>query len=430
VQAIRTQADGEALKVAKKAVELLPEDPIWRYNLACAYARLGQKNHALDDLEKAIDLGFRQKKAIRDDADFAAYKEDLRFLQLVEYAGDMSTRPILFGPQAHVTATAQAGSTLVLGDHNLTWDFDFACFLADARIEPPVGKGNAGDLYINRDAGHSMLNCSDFPGLTRVVLDAEGRRRGMDNDYPNILFPQPVFGNASVAFTTNTSGASWRSLPRALMTRDALRLRTMARLYLGNQLWFFPSHEDCPPVGTYGDVFQSVAPYWIVTAGSSFTDQPYLRGALAASRAFDPKTKEVAVRRGLFAATLQKLIRCSLTSVPDEAAYLTPAAHPTAFPAGALDTNRLVRAAAALKPAEIPPLAVLDVRPAPVKAIGNGRGQVAQHKHATARQQAAGNEPQHDAEPLNRYQHNVLDLMPHVASRLRAFHRSIAFFKS
>jgi len=152
------------------------------------------------------------------------------------------------------------------------------------------------------------------------------------------------------------------------MTTETRRLKTMARLYLGNQLWFFPAHQDCPPVGAHGDVFLSVAPYWFVTAGSSFTDQPYLRGALAASRALDPKTKAEAVQKGLLAATLHKLIRASLKSVPDEAAYLTAAAHPTALPAGGLDTNRLTRAAAALKPTEIPPLAVIAVKPAPTTA--------------------------------------------------------------
>jgi len=193
--------DAAALTAAKKAVELLPDDAVWRYNLACAFARLGNRDHALNDLEAAIDLGFRSPKAIREDADFKSLAEDARFLQLIEYAGDLSTRPILTGPQAHVPAITRAGATLVLGEQNLSWDFDFGCFLADARLEGVAAGGNAGDLYLNRDSGHSVLNCADFPGLTRVVFDAEGRARKMDADFPNILFSLPVFGNASVAFT-------------------------------------------------------------------------------------------------------------------------------------------------------------------------------------------------------------------------------------
>ena len=133
------------------------------------------------------------------------------------------------------------------------------------------------------------------------------------------------------------------------------------KFYLSNQIWAFPAHEDIAPIGTKGDIFASITPYWLVTAGRSFSDRPYLRGALAASAAFKSETKKALVSRGLLAPTIMTLIRKSLKGVEDEDAYLGPAAHPTALPPNALDMTRLVKAASELKPEQIPPLAPVKV---------------------------------------------------------------------
>ena len=145
------------------------------------------------------------------------------------------------------------------------------------------------------------------------------------------------------------------------MTVEARRLQAMVRFYLSNQTWVFPANADTAPVGSHGDVFASIAPYWITTVGRSYSDMPYLRGALKASAAFPPATKRELVARGLLAPTIQTLIRKSLKSVTNETDYLTARAHPTAFPANGLDVRRLVGMAAAMKPEHIPPLAPITV---------------------------------------------------------------------
>lgn len=359
------QGDAAAMEAAcRKGVELLPDDPTWRYNLACSLAHSEKRSEeAFDALEKAIDLGFRDADAIEKDADLRRLVKFPRYAQLVEYAREMKTRPLLLGPLATVPATGVFGKPVALGEQNLGWDFDVGCFVAQMKLAPVSAGGNAGDLYMNRDGGHSLLVVTNFPGLTAVSLDRDGRSRGLDLNAPNVLFPYPVFGNCSRALLGQPL---WRSIPRALLTMEPASLGRMAKLYLSNQTWVFPSNADTPPVGTNGDVFASLAPYWITTAGRSYSDLPYLRAALEASRALRPDVKAEAVRRGLLAPTVQTLIRKSLAGVESEADYLTPRAHPTAFPPNGVQIHRLAAAAAALTAESIPPLAVIAVKPEPV----------------------------------------------------------------
>ena len=350
-------------KACQQGVSLLPDDPTWHYNLACALAYYeNRQNAALDALEKAIDLGFRNPKAIRADTDLARLSKLRRYEELIVYAEEMSRRPIMFGPMATVPATGIFGQSVALGEQNLGWDFDLGCFTAKLKLATASAGGNTGDLYMNRDGGHAPLKIDAFPGITQLRLDQGGRDRGMDLDFPNMLVPYPLFGNCSRAYT---QGSYWRSIPRSMLTAETWRLKAMVKFYLSNQTWVFPSNADTAPVGTNGDVFASIAPYWIVTAGRSYSDLPYLRAALQASRAFQTDVKRDIVRRGLLAPTIQTLIRKSLKGVTNEVAYLSAAAHPTAFPPGGVDVTRLVAAAGAMTAKSVPPLAVIGVTPEP-----------------------------------------------------------------
>jgi hypothetical protein len=319
----------------------------------------------LDELEKAIDLGFRDADAIERDNDLKRICHLPRFKELVDYARKMRTRPMMIGPMANVAATGVFGKPIALGQQNLSWDFDHGCFVANLKLAVASAGGNTGDLYFNRDAMHSMLPAEKFPGITLLRLDKEGRERQMDLNFPNMLLPYPVFGNCSRAFV---NGPYWRSISRALMTTDSWRMKSMVKFYLSNQIWVYPSNADTAPVGTNGDVFASITPYWITTAGRSYSDQPYLRAALEASRSFMPETKKSIVAAGLLAPTVQTLIRKSLKGVADENDYLTSKAHPTAFPPGGVDIMRLAASAKKMTPKEIPPLAMIGVTTLPLKS--------------------------------------------------------------
>ncbi|MFP5246957.1 MAG: TPR end-of-group domain-containing protein, partial [Thermoanaerobaculia bacterium] len=53
------------------------------YNLGAAYARAGDKRHALDSLAKAIDIGFKDAALLASDEDYASVRNDERFKKLL-----------------------------------------------------------------------------------------------------------------------------------------------------------------------------------------------------------------------------------------------------------------------------------------------------------------------------------------------------------
>jgi len=255
-----------------------------------------------------------------------------------------------------------------IGERNVQWNSDIPCFEALVGLKATTNSPYIGDFYYNMDRRHSSLGAKSFPGITFVGLDKEGKRRGLDVNFPNLILRDgegnylPVFGNCSRA---QVQGEYQQSLPRALMTTESRRLKSMQKLYLSNQLWFFPSACDTAPIGTNGDVYASIAPYWMTTAGRSWSEQPYLAAAIIASHQLKPDVHAEVLRRGLLAPTVFTLMRKSLKTVQKESDYLTPCAHPSAMPPNGLDFKKLESLARALTVKQIPPLAVIDVTAKP-----------------------------------------------------------------
>lgn len=354
IESLRADDAFAMRRVCRKAVELFPTECVWRYNLACSYSKSAKITEALDALEKAIRLGFRNANAIREDPDLKPLAREERFKELLELAERLTSSPLLAGPMDAMPAKSSFGRRVVLGAHNLSWDFDAGAFSATVDLEGTPSDGNAGDLYMNRDRNHSALDLKRFPSVTPVVFDSEGVSKGVDVDFPNTFFNRPVFGNCSRALV---AGPLWRSIPRALMTNQRRSLALMEKFYLSNQVWVFPAVFDCPPAGTNGDVFASSAPYWVATQGKSWSDQYYLRAALEISRSLKPEVKKEIVTKGLLAPTVQSILRKSLKNVSGEDDYLTHKAHPTAFPANGLDLERLKSLASGLETESVPPVA-------------------------------------------------------------------------
>ena len=366
INVMKAGNDAKMEEICREALSVIPGDATWHYNLACALAKRG---------------------GIAKDPDFARVRENPRFAELVEKARGLKGTPGRGHPEIR-PAAVQPNGHLTLNETNVFWNFDAGVFEASFRVTDPTtpivnlaslfekstpdaperpdvtawiaggtAAGNIGDVYYNRDRGHSPLKLADFPGIVNVTPSPAARAAGVDQDHPNMLFPNcAVFGNASRA---RLGGAYWRSYPRASMTDPGLASR-MNLLYHNNQFWVFPAHMDYGKKDI-GDVYPGVAPFQMVSVGSSYSDQAFLRAALAASASFTRMTKQAIIRRNLMGPTLQWLLRRTYKGVDTEDDYLSPKAHPTAFKGNDLDTVRLVQKAHALLPEQIPPLVAIDL---------------------------------------------------------------------
>ena len=73
----------EGLQIDKRLVQLRPTDPLAHYNLACSYALLKRTEQAIKTLRRAVELGYRDFRYMREDRDLDAIRHDPRFRQLL-----------------------------------------------------------------------------------------------------------------------------------------------------------------------------------------------------------------------------------------------------------------------------------------------------------------------------------------------------------
>ncbi len=212
--------------------------------------------------------------------------------------------------------------------------------------------GNAGDLYDNRDRGHSALKPEAFPQLAHVAYSPEAR--GAELDYglqDELLFDRPTLGNSSTAVT---GGVLWRSLPRLAMTQadgtGPLRLWQNAE---ANALYVYPAHKDW--TRDRGDLFPANTPYILVSHGSSGSDKPFLEALALTYAAFRPDTKARLVAEHLLVPTVQMIFRRSLQHVTSRESYFSGDAHPAAFEGYTINPARMVSLANAIRADAIPP---------------------------------------------------------------------------
>lgn len=292
-----------------------------------------------------------------------------------------------------------AGTTGELGDKIMSWNAE------------GTAAGNVGDLYDNHDRGHSALDLARYPQLSQIVFGPEVKKRSFDNG-PQRLFlylnaqlnnarlnnnaqakdaqiksdsPEKpaasseataspavptsslqisrtiVLGNSSTAVT---GSPFWRSMPRLILT-SAGGPEVLVQHYTHNHLYVYPEHKDHDPghddANGWGDVFFANTPYYLISQGSSGTDQPFLDALAATLSAFHPETKKVLRERGLMAPTLQMIFRRCYKLVKTDQDYLTGVAHPTVFEGNQIDRDAMVEMAHSMKADDIPPVAMMKV---------------------------------------------------------------------
>jgi tetratricopeptide (TPR) repeat protein len=73
----------DGLQIDKRLVQLRPSDPLAHYNLACSFALLKRPDHAIRTLRRAVELGYRDFRYMREDRDLDTIRQDPRFRQLL-----------------------------------------------------------------------------------------------------------------------------------------------------------------------------------------------------------------------------------------------------------------------------------------------------------------------------------------------------------
>jgi tetratricopeptide (TPR) repeat protein len=74
-------ADG--LQIDKRLIQLRPGDALAHYNLACSYALLKRADQAIKTLRRAVELGYRDFRYMREDHDLDSIRHDPRFRALL-----------------------------------------------------------------------------------------------------------------------------------------------------------------------------------------------------------------------------------------------------------------------------------------------------------------------------------------------------------
>ena len=216
--------------------------------------------------------------------------------------------------------------------------------------------GNFGDLYDNRDSGHSALPRAAYPQLSHVKYSPKAIAAGLHYGVnQHLLFNAITIGNSSTALTT---GLNWRSQARIIQTTPSLMARAWLH-YANDHLYVFPEHNDHDP--GKGDVFPANTPYMLVSQGSSRSDQPILHTLAAILAAFDPGVKDFLRAKHLVMPTVQMIFRSGQKSLKSSAEYLTGKAHPSVFDTSNIDLLTMILNANALRKEEIPPRVDLKV---------------------------------------------------------------------
>ena len=373
-----------------------PKSPATRYNLACLLALRDQADEAFEQLELAVELGFRNIPHLENDPDLLNLRKDKRFSAVLKAAAKPFGGSVWPKFPKPVPAVVKDGE-VVLNELNLGYDPKVGLFLGlvgraknveELTIAKGQGKvgdllrewfeegtaaGNRGDFYDNHDGDHSNMNFRGFPQLTRIEYGEALRKRGLHNGLQrHFIFSGVTLGNSSTAIT---GGRNWRSQARFALTQPNGATR-LALHYLRNHLYFYPEHKDHDAGrngkngGGHGDVFPANVPYIVVSQGSSGSDRAFMNAFAAMLAALRPETKQVLVRSPLLMPTLQQVFRRSNRNVESDEDYFTGKAHPTVFKAEHLDPETMVRRVHELRPDSLPPLAQFKVTKEDAPVLG------------------------------------------------------------
>jgi len=377
IQMFREQRYADAETLLRRLAEKFPQSALYHYNLAAALSRQAKADAALDSLANAVRFGFTDKSIAERDADLDALRGHARYKSLIA-AMDAARAG---RPAAVRIAPAKiTQGRAVVDESNVSWEprnnLLFSLFAFEPRLPNGTARGgegavaerlnewfakgeaagNHGDLYDNRDRGHSRLSASLLPQVAHIEYGRAARDAGVDYGVnPGILFNAVTFGNSSTALT---SSFAWRSQARLVLTDANLVARAYLH-YANNHLYVYPEHRDHDR--GQGDLIPANTPYMVISQGSSGSDKPFLNAVGAILAAFRPEVKSFLRDRKLVMPTVQMILRKGQKSVRTDADYRSGKAHPTAFSAEEIDLSRMIALANGLRADGIPPVVTLAV---------------------------------------------------------------------
>lgn len=379
--ALLNQQPAQALAVSSQMLQLAPADSSLNYNHACLLALLGQNDLAMQTLISAVKNGFNQPEELQQNPQLASLRSRPGFALLLRQAARNITAPA----KKTITAPAQiTDHTATVSDNNTRWspnEFTLitefqspstpqmppkhtqasspspAQRLVNQWIHEGTAAGFHGLLYDNRDRDHSTLHPAEFPNLNFVEYAPHARAANADYGLrPFQRFNLPAIGNASTAYVDPVFA---RSNPRMLLSNDLHTALTIQHWY-HNQMYCYPEHRDYDP--ETGDTFPVNAPFWIVSQGSSGSDQPFMKAALLTLAALRPDVRAELQQTGRLMEITQWILRRSLKFIdPAGMQYLTGRAHPVVFQEADLDTERMVQLAHSLTLQQVPAIPRLSV---------------------------------------------------------------------
>ena len=363
-------------QVAERLTHLEPDAPIAWYNLACVQAVSGDANAALISLKTAANHGFRDVRKLKTDSALQSLQERPEFQDILK----MAAQPLAVkNPATEFQAGEIKDGIALVTDKNTRWDesrmslvtsfvpapgkleqqiigTSAADLLVNTWISEGQAAGHVGDLYDNRDRDHSNLNRRKFPQLAFVEYAPEVSRAGADWGMRiGQAFDRPTFGNSS---TAQVNSPFWRSNPRMVLYDDLLT-KLAYNEFVNNQMYCYPEHNDFDP--QHGDVYPANTPFWVISQGSSGSDQPFMEAIALTLAAFRPEVKELLVEKQMLMPVVQMLLRRSQSGVKSDEDYMSGKAHPVVFQSHRLDPLRMVQMAHELTPVGLPALVRLKV---------------------------------------------------------------------
>lgn len=365
------------VQITERLTNDFPSEPDAFFESARTAAAMGDTSRAIDMLQQAAILGFRKLEELRSAPEIRQIADQSAYQQ-VELKIRESAAVV---PTDNTSPAAIIEHKAFVNDRNTVWDPDRLLLISHFQTPAPpstptdcnlldtaagrlvnswIHDGSAagltGILYDNRDRGHSTMDPAAWPGLDFVRYSPEARAADADYGFrPWQRFNLPAFGNASTAFV---HPIFWRSNPRSMLTQPHHALLFLDH-YAHNHLYFAPEHNDFDP--EHGDVYPANAPCWVISQGSSGSDQPFLQAAALTLAAFPPETRQKLQSTGLLMHAVQWVLRQSQRSVKSPDDYFTGVAHPAVFRDSQLDPERMVQLAHVMTTDRIPQQVLIRV---------------------------------------------------------------------